>query len=937
VGQASTPGWGSIEKKVNERSKETIAKYDISSSIELGKFFPEKAAVRFPVYVGYSETRVKPQFNPLDPDIPFNEALNEAPNKEIRDSIKKVSEDYARRKTITISNAGFAIRSKKPKPWDPANLSVNYTYNEIYRSNIRTEIDLEKNVRGGINYNFEAQPANISPFRNLKFLNTPVLRIVKDFNFYIFPKSISFRTDLSRYYNEVKTRNINNPYLKITPSYRKDFEWSRIYDFKYDVSRQLKIDFTATNLARIDEPTGGVDRKRYSSTYENWRDSVWHNLKDFGRTTNYNHFLNVNYNLPVNKLPLLGWVNANMRYGADYNWLAGPLFPDSMNIDLGNIIKNHNDLTFTANATLTNIYSKIKFLKNIENNTRPDAQMRTRPEFNTVTYTREKISFRAKIPRTIVHNLKTTDVTVKIVDGSGKEVKGRLNIVNDNKVIFTADEQADNTKVSIEGKVARKRNPLTVAGEYLVRAMLGVRNVSLTVTNAEGQILPGYLPKTKYMGMQDFEDALAPGWPFVLGFSDRNFFSKAASRGWLTTDTLLNTPASFTSNQTLSARSLIEPFPGFRIDLTADRRFNEAISEYYIADLNGNFPDSTRNRIVSGNFTISVISWGTSFEKISKKDNYISPAFEEFKSNTLIISERRADERSKIDPTYDPLIDPSTGNPVEGPYKSGYGITSREVLIPAFLAAYTKTDPRKVSLESFPNAFRMMPNWRINFDGLSRFKFIQAVFRSVNLSHQYRSTYSIGSFTTNLKYKADASGVSSLRDLQNNFIPQYEINVVTINEQFSPLINLDLNWKNSLTTRVEWRKSRTVSLNLTSNQIADARSNELVFGAGYRFDDVQIVLKSGSGQKTLKSDLNIRFDLSVRDNKTLARKLVENVNQPVVGATVFTIGASADYILSDRFNLQVFADHTMNNPFVATTFPTSNTNFGFSLKFTLVQ
>ena len=184
---------------------------------------------------------------------------------------------------------------------------------------------------------------------------------------------------------------------------------------------------------------------------------------------------------------------------------------------------------------------------------------------------------------------------------------------------------------------------------------------------------------------------------------------------------------------------------------------------------------------------------------------------------------------------------------------------------------------------------------------------------------------------------ADANGISTIRDMQNNFIQQYEINVVSINEQFSPLINIDMNWKNSLTTRFEWRKSRTVSLNLTSNQIADARTNELVIGAGYRFDEVQIILKTGGGQKILKSDLNLRFDLSIRDNKTLARKLVEDVNQPVAGVKVFTAGLTADYILSDRFNLQIFADHTMNNPFVASTFPTSNTNFGFSLKFTLVQ
>jgi cell surface protein SprA len=184
----------------------------------------------------------------------------------------------------------------------------------------------------------------------------------------------------------------------------------------------------------------------------------------------------------------------------------------------------------------------------------------------------------------------------------------------------------------------------------------------------------------------------------------------------------------------------------------------------------------------------------------------------------------------------------------------------------------------------------------------------------------------------------DEDGLSSLRDLQDNFTQQYEINEVTINEQFSPLINVDMNWKNSLTTRFEWRKSRTVTLNLTSNQVSDARINELVFGAGYRFDDVKLIFKTaGGGQKAMKSDLNLRLDLSIRDNKTLARKLIEDVDQPVVGQKVFSLGATADYVLSDRFNLQIFADRTMNNPFVANTFPTSNTNFGFSLKFTLVQ
>ena len=169
-----------------------------------------------------------------------------------------------------------------------------------------------------------------------------------------------------------------------------------MFDVKYDLTRQLKIDFTSTNIARIDEPEGAADRKRYRSDYENWRDSVMTNLKQLGRTTSYNHFINVTYNIPINKLPLLSWVTANARLGADYSWLAGALYPDSMNINLGNSIKNHTELTFSGTANLSTLYSKSKFLKNIENNTRPGAVQRMQTEYKTETFTRNNVNFRVE-------------------------------------------------------------------------------------------------------------------------------------------------------------------------------------------------------------------------------------------------------------------------------------------------------------------------------------------------------------------------------------------------------------------------------------------------------------------------------------------------------------------------------------------------------------
>lgn len=936
VGQTSTPGFGSLDMKVNERSKEQITKYDVSSNLELGRFFPEEAGVRLPVYVGYSESRIQPQYNPLDPDILFKDALeNMEPEK--RDSLKTMAEDFTRRKTITVSNAGINKQKDKSYPWDISNFSVNYTFNEIYRTNINTEINLEKNYRGGINYNFDTDPKNVTPFQNIKLFRTQAFRLIRDFNFYLLPRHVGVRTDLSRYYSEVKTRNINNDFIKIKPTFRKDFEWTRFYDVEYDITKQLKVDFTATNIARIDEPAGGVDRERYSDRYQAWKDSVLFNLRNFGRNIHYNHIINVNYNIPVNKLPLLSWLNGNLRYRASYDWLAGPLYPDSLNINLGNTIKNSSTGQFTAQANLTNLYNKSDFLKNIERNTRPGAAERMQKEYRTVSYKRDRVDLIANTGRNIYHDLNTRDVKVKMFRPDGTELQGKVEIETNSKIIFTASEDVENARVEIEAQVEKRRNPLIVAGEYFVRALMGVRNISATYSVGQGQMLPGFTPESQYLGMTRTDDVYAPGWSFIAGYNDPDFFEKALRNDWITTDTILNTAAVSNRNETFSIRSTMEPFPGMRIDLTADRRFAQSESAYYRANSSGDFPDSLRNRVMSGNFSITILSWGTAFEKISEENEYVSETFEKFKENTVIISRRRAEERQETDPGYEPGIDPETGEAIEGPYKNGYGLSSREVLIPAFLAAYSKTNPEKVSLDMFPGILSMMPNWRINFDGLSKFELVQRVFRSVNIAHQYRSTYTIGSYTTNLYYDEGEDGISRIRDLDFNFIPQYELNVVTINEQFSPLLNIDLNWKNSLTTRIEWKKSRTVSLNLANNQIADVRNNEFIIGAGYRFDDVQIILRSGGRRRPLTSDLNVRLDFSVRDNKTISRKLIEDVNQPVAGQRIFSIRTTADYVLSDRFNLQLFFDHNLNDPFVATTYTTSNTNFGFSLKFTLIQ
>jgi len=200
AGFTSKPGFGSIEKKVAQRSQEEVIRYDVSTNLELGKFFPKNARVRIPLFFGYSETRINPEYNPMDPDIPLKSALAHAETRAEKDSILHFSQDYSSRKSINLTNVGIGPVTKKPRIYSPSNLSFNFAYSELYHRDVKTVINLEKNYRGGLSYIFNTQPKNIAPLRKMKILRSPVFRLLRDFNFYYMPKHISFRTDLDRYY-----------------------------------------------------------------------------------------------------------------------------------------------------------------------------------------------------------------------------------------------------------------------------------------------------------------------------------------------------------------------------------------------------------------------------------------------------------------------------------------------------------------------------------------------------------------------------------------------------------------------------------------------------------------------------------------------------------------------------------------------------------------
>ncbi len=918
AGNTSTPGFGSIEKKVQERSKEQILQYDLSSSFELGKFFPEKAGISIPVYTGYSESIINPQYNPLDPDIPLKAALENAATAFERDSIKRIAQDYTRRTSLNFTNVGLRKKQGQPRIYDLANWSVSYSYNEVFSRNISTDFYEQRRYRGGLNYNFNTRPKNVAPLSKIKWLSNPYLRLIRDFNFYYLPSRLSFRTDMNRMYMERKLRNLNNPYLEIEPTFNKDFYWNRYYDMTFDLTRSLKFDFSATNIARIDEPEGRM--KKGQDDYEAKRDSILLEISRFGRTTSYNHQFNLNYSLPLNKIPLLSWLNVTTRYTGTYGWDAGPILSDP-GIDLGNILKNSNTTQVNAQINLITIYNKVPYLKELEQKARARNAGTAPPRTRTVNYSRPNQFLRPNIARFYTHKLKTENIKVVITTEEGDQIEADVEVISENRVKIMVSEEVRRANVEIIGTRDIGAHPADIIIETSMKILTGVKNINISYSISEGTVLPGYKPRTNILGMQNYGGLQAPGLAFIAGWQDKNFARDAFNKGWLSKDSLINAPYMMNSMDRFNLRATLEPLRGLRIDLTANRNYAENLSEFYIADRFGNLPVETeRGKRISGNFSMSYLSWGSAFERIYTKDlDFTSYAFGQLKDEyRKVISKRLAAEYEK-----------ETGIqlPDSAGYYEGFGPNSQQVLISSFLAAYGSKDPDKVTLKTFPSIWDMMPNWRVSYDGLSRVEFFKKFVTSITLNHAYRSSYNIGQYISN------PTEDIGFMDNQYNFIPLFDASSVSISEQFSPLFDLNTNWKNSLSTRIEFNRSRTLSLSTANNQVNEMSSKEIVIGTGYRFKEVQLIIN----QREYKSDLNARADLSVRDNRTVIRKLAEDSDQITAGQRIITIKTTFDYVLSDRFNLRFFFDQRINKPFISLSYPTSNTNIGFSVRFTLVQ
>lgn len=867
AGSARSTGFGTIDQRVNQRSRENYMQFDIATNLELGRLLPKKAGLSIPVYASIQRTVSTPEYDPYDLDIRLTDKLKGA-SVGSRDSIRDDAVDLKTIKTLSFTNVKKNNTSgKKQQIWSIENVDLTYSYYKEEQQNPLIEKNDLIRHRGGLGYNYSASPKSWEPLKNIFKSKSSWLSLVRDFNINPLPSLLGFRADVYRQFGAFRPRNVGGPKGGLPETYDKFFTFDRVYNLRWDLTKSINIDYSATNKSWVDEDSGRLSGAR--------RQKMWENFWKGGRTVSFNQAANATYTLPTAKIPLLDWTSLRVSYNSTMNWLAASLIARN----LGNTLGNTQVRNATGEFDFTRLYSKSRFIRAFEDET--PAQVPVDPQVK------------------------------KVPDSTGKKKK----------------------------KIKDKTQPLVLspALKFAGRFVTALKRISVTYSENSATTLYGYTDSTRNLGMNFKSNA--PGLGFAFGQQpDTGFINKLGRKGLITGDPSFNFLNRQEYNEKLSITASVIPIRDLNIDLNLEKSFGKSYSELF-KDTIGFTGDFQRlSPYAGGSFSITYISYKTLFEKVSP--NEVSNTFKVFEANRLVISQRLA--------RLNKYSQDVNGNPIQtadGYYK-GYGKYAQDVVLPAFIAAYTGKDPGSVSLieQSNPrtkaNPFKgylPRPNWRITYNGLTRLKGLEKIFTSFSLSHAYNSTLSMNSYNSSLLFEDPLRvGYPGFVDtLTGNFFPFFLVPNITISERFEPFIDIDMTFTNQLTARFEFKKSRTLSLSLVDFQLSENRATEFTIGSGWRKRGVFSFLKWKG--KPLDNDASFRLDFSIRDDITSNSRLDQPTSLPTAGQKVIFINPSIDYVISNRVNLKLYFEQRRVEPKISTAPPITNTRAGLQIRISLAQ
>ena len=858
----------------------------------------------------------------------MKDALDEAGSKAEKDSITNYATDRTTVENFSLSGLKFDVKSKNPMPWDPANFSISFSFNKQTKMDPTTEYEYTNDYRGSLQYSYSPYFKPFKPFSKLKSKSKNA-KFIKDWEFNWLPTTIAFMTNMSRYYYEQQTRSETDAFFQLPVSVSKNFLWDRQLSLTWNLTKTLSLTFNSNTSARIEETVGAVNRRLFPDKYREWKDTVWQSILSMGTPWAYNQTFTGQYKAPFNKIPFIDFLTGSISYNATYRWDRGATV-DGINV--GNSIANQGAWTADGRINFETFYNKIPVLKKVNrrfaNNRRPDRNRKPKPK----KFERDM----ALLPDTslvIKHNLRVKKVKVTATTPDGKAFPIRTRVIDQNSV-EVLNRGNENLKFTVN-EVLNEKNPFwTDFGEYTLRLAMSPRNVSVRYRNSHSMSLPLFRPEIgNIFGQSRSYGPMSPGLDFAFGFSDESYIDKAIERGWLITDDGQTSPAVWSRSNELNIEANFELFKGFKVQLTFNRSEDRTRQIQFMYE---GMPTS-----LSGKFTMTHCAIGTALRSSKADNGYHSDAFDKFLANIPVV-------RSRVESQYAGLTYPDAGfisgtahaglpfNPEVGTISE----TSSDVLIPAFVAAYSGKNANSIWLDPFPSFSAVLPNWRITYDGFINLGNMRDIFKSFTVNHAYRCTYTVGSYSSYLNWiSADGSNLGFTLDAQTGRpIPSspYNISSVAISEQFAPLIGFNATMKNNVKFSAEYRDQRTLTLNSSAGQIVEASTRGMTFGAGYKIVNFNSVLKIKGSQQGISNDLDLDANVSLQNNQALIRRIENNYTQATSGTNTVNINFTAKYIVSRRVTLSAYFDHQVNTPIVTnSSFPTTNTSYGISLNLSL--
>ena len=929
-GQKETIGFGAVDASLSERNMDDYEQYNFAIQVDAGRFLPEKAKLKAPIYYSYTKEKSTPKYNPLDQDILLDDALDACSTQEQRDSIMDFAVTTAVVESFSISSMKFDIQSKNPMPWDPANFTFSYSQNKQMNKDPDYEYENTYDYRGSLLYSYTPYFKPFKPFSKLIKSKSKNLKFLKDWEFNWLPSNISFNNNISRYYYEQLERNTTDVTVELPVSVSKNFIWDRSFSITWNFTKSLSMNFSSNTTAHIEEPSGVVNKKLFPDEYRDWKDSVWKSIKNLGTPYEYNQTFTASYKAPFSKIPVLDFLTGSVTYNSQYEWERGTTVDD---VESGNTISNQATWSYDGRINFEQLYNKFKYLKEV--NKRFSNTGSSRSKNSKAKKFERTLTLREDTTTIITHNLKSKKVKITAITTSDKKV---LNIktkkIDDNSFeILTKGKQ--NIKVTVTEVKEEKKNLWSEVAQYATRFGMSLRSASISYKNTKSLSLPQFIPDIgDVFGQSTHYDVMAPGLDFAFGFTDESYVQKAKDRGWLLCDETQTTPALFARTSSFNAEFVLEPIRGLKITLTTNRTDNRTSQIQFMYD------DMTTT--YTGTYTRTHCAISTALRGFSSSNGYESSAFNKFLDYIPIVAQR-------VENQYTGVTYPSTGF-MEGhslagktfdPNNGTVNDMGSDVLIPAFLAAYSGQNVNKITLDPFPGLSAMRPNWKVTYDGLTKIPAIKKWFKTLTLSHAYQCTYTVGSYSSYSDWVAVGNNIGFSNDeLTGNPYPTspYNITTVTITEKFAPLIGFSATMHNNVTASLEYRDNRTLTLNMSSAQIVESLSHSLVIGAGYKISDFNTFLKIGGKEQGVDHDLTIDADFSLTTTSALLRKIETGLTTATSGTRTLALNVTANYTLSKRVTIGAYFDHEVNTPLVSSTsYPTTNSSYGISINLSLTK